>query len=228
MSARVREGGMKSLTRPQAVTGVVALVIAAVIAVVVGYEVSKSSDPVEGAEASSLVVRPDSHRLDEAADGKATLVEFLDFECEGCLAAYPFVEGLRERYAGKVTFVARYFPMPGHKNSRTSAHAVEAAARQGKFEAMYAKMYETQTSWGEQQKSQAPLFRTFAEELDLDMAQYDRDVVSTSVAERVQSDFDDGRAAGVTGTPTFFLNGERLRPTSEQEFYDAIDAALAD
>ena len=219
---------MKRLTKPQAVTGVVTLVLVAVIAAVVGPEISTSSDPVEGAEASSLVVRPDSHRLDEASDGRVTLVEFLDFECEGCLAAYPFVEGLRERYAGKVTFVARYFPMPGHKNSRTSAHAVEAAARQGKFEEMYSKMYETQTTWGEQQKSQAPLFRTFAEELSLDMDQYDRDVVSPAVAERVEGDFDDGRAAGVTGTPTFFLNGEKLQPNTEQEFYDAIDAALAD
>lgn len=219
---------MKRLTKPQAVTGVVTLVLVAVIAAVVGLEISTSSDPVEGAEASSLVVRPDSHRLDEASDRKVTLVEFLDFECEGCLAAYPFVEGLRERYAGKVTFVARYFPMPGHKNSRTSAHAVEAAARQGKFEEMYSKMYETQTTWGEQQKSQAPLFRTFAEELSLDMDQYDRDVVSPAVAERVERDFDDGRAAGVTGTPTFFLNGEKLQPNTEQEFYDAIDAALAD
>lgn len=219
---------MKRLTKPQAVTGVVTLVLVAVIAAVVGLEISTSSDPVEGAEASSLVVRPDSHRLDEASDGKVTLVEFLDFECEGCLAAYPFVEGLRERYVDKVTFVARYFPMPGHKNSRTSAHAVEAAARQGKFEEMYSKMYETQTTWGEQQKSQAPLFRTFAEELSLDMDQYDRDVVSPAVAERVQRDFDDGRAAGVTGTPTFFLNGEKLQPNTEQEFYEAIDAALAD
>lgn len=218
---------MKQLTRPQAVTGVVALVVAAVIAAVIGYELTSSPEPAEADEVSSVVVRPDSHRLDEASDGKVTLVEFLDFECEACLAAYPFVEDLRERYAGKVSFVARYFPMPGHKNSRTSAHAVEAAARQGKFEAMYSKMYETQTTWGERQDSQAALFRTFADELGLGMDQYDSDVVSASVAERVQKDFDDGRAAGVTGTPTFFLNGVKLQPDTEQEFRDAIDAALA-
>lgn len=208
-------------------TAIVTVAIVAVIAAVVGYEVTTSTEPAEGAELSSVVVRPDSHRLDEASDGKVTLVEFLDFECEGCLMAYPFVEGLRDQYAGKVTFAVRYFPMPGHKNSRTAAHAVEAAARQGKFEEMYSKMYETQTTWGEKQDSQAARFRTFAVGMGLDMEQYDRDVVSDSVAERVQSDVDDGLAAGVTGTPTFFLNGERLRAATEQEFYDAIDAALA-
>lgn len=218
---------MKQLTRPQTVTAVVTVAIVAVIAVVVGYEVTTSPEPADGAELSNIVVRPDSHRLDEAAQGSATFVEFLDFECEGCLMAYPFVEGLREQYADKVTFVVRYFPMPGHKNSRNAAHAVEAAARQGAFEAMFAKMYQTQPTWGEKQESQAALFRTFAADLGLDLKRYDKDVVSPSVADRVQRDVDDGMAAGVDGTPTFFLDGKRLRAATEQDFYDAMDEAVA-
>lgn len=65
------------------------------------------------------------------------LVEFLDFECESCGALFPIVEQLRSDYAGEITYVVRYFPLPGHVNSMNAAVAAEAAAQQGEFEAMY-------------------------------------------------------------------------------------------
>lgn len=194
---------------------------------VFAYQTLAKDEPAAAA-VRDAVVRADSHRLSTADDGKVTLVEFLDFECESCGAAYPFVEQLREKYEGRVTFVARYFPVPSHRNAENAAHAVESAARQGKFEEMYQRMFETQSEWGEQQDSRASLFRTFAEDLGLDMEQYDKDVKSSSVAQRVQKDLDDGKAVGVTGTPTFFLNGEKLAATSAEEFTAAIDKALAE
>lgn len=69
--------------------------------------------------------------------------------------------------------MARYVPMPGHANAENAAVAVEAAAQQGRFEDMYDRMYETQPEWGEEQESQAAVFRGFAEEMGLDMAAYD-------------------------------------------------------
>ena len=210
------------------ITLIVILLAAVVVAGIVTYEVSKPSQAPTDAAQSNAVVRADSHRLSTAADDKVTLVEFLDFECEACRAAFPFVESLRETYDGQVTFVARYFPIDSHVNARNAAHAVEAAARQGKFEDMYKRMYETQADWGESQDSQAALFRSFAEDLDLDMATFDADVNSPEVAERVQNDVDDGLALGVSGTPTFFLNGKMLQPETTEDFTDAIDAALAE
>nr|WP_246215467.1 thioredoxin domain-containing protein [Modestobacter muralis] len=177
--------------------------------------------------ANAAVVREDSHRLSSAADGRVTLVEFLDFECEGCLAAYPFVEELRQTYEGRITFVARYFPMPGHANAENAAVAVEAAAQQDRFEDMYDRMYETQGQWGEKQDSQAAVFRGFAEELGLDMADFDATVAAPETLERVLRDREDGIALGVEGTPTFFLNGEKLSVTTTDEFIEALDAALA-
>ncbi|MFQ1004356.1 DsbA family protein [Modestobacter sp. SSW1-42] len=177
--------------------------------------------------ANAAVVREDSHRLSSAADGRVTLVEFLDFECEGCLAAYPFVEELRQAYDGRITFVARYFPMPGHANAENAAVAVEAAAQQDRFEDMYDRMYETQSQWGEKQDSQAAVFRGFAEELGLDMAAFDAAVAAPETLERVLRDREDGIALGVEGTPTFFLNGQKLRVTTTDEFIEALDAALA-
>lgn len=193
----------------------------------------RAADPADASEAGAgtastagRLVRADSHRLGPAGTGKAVLVEFLDFECESCRAAYPVVEDLRAKYAGKVDFVVRYFPIPSHANAVNSALAVEAAAQQGKFEDMYKRMYDTQETWGEQQDSKASLFRGFAQELGLDMAAYDKAVAAKATQERVERDRQDGLDLGVEGTPTFFLNGKKLQPSSVQDFRDQIDAAL--
>ena len=172
------------------------------------------------------MVRDDSHRLSVAESGDVTLVEFLDFECEACGAAYPFVEELRREYGDRVTFVARYFPLPGHPNSEVAAVAVEAAAQQGAFEVMYQRMFETQETWSHQQDSQAHVFRQFADDLDLDLDAYDAAVADPATLERVLRDKADGVALGVEGTPTFFLNGEQLQVSSTEEFRAAIEDAI--
>jgi protein-disulfide isomerase len=207
-----------------------ALVAAFVVAVAVFLGVANRGGDASGttAEGDSVVVRDNSHRLSTAADGRVTLVEFLDFECESCRAAYPFIEQLREDYDGRVTFVARYFPMPGHANAENAAVAVEAAAQQGRFEDMYHRMYETQAEWGEQQESKAALFRTFAEEMGLDMDDYDAAIDNPTTLDRVLQDREDGLALDVQGTPTFFLNGEKVRVETPEQFIELIDAALAD
>ena len=175
--------------------------------------------PVPGA----LLVRADSHRLGVPAGDRVRFVEFLDFECEACRAAFPTVERLRAEYAGRVDFVARYFPLPGHANAEPAAAAVEAAARQGRFEPMYRTMYETQALWGDQRVPHAATFRGFAERLGLDMAAYDRDVADPRVLERVLGDRDDGISVGVQGTPTIFIND---RPVDGDRSYPALKAAL--
>ncbi|ADX75174.1 protein-disulfide isomerase (plasmid) [Pseudarthrobacter phenanthrenivorans Sphe3] len=164
------------------------------------------------------LVLENSHRVTSPSTEKAQLVEFLDFECEACRAAEPVVAELKAEFGDEVTFIHRYFPLPGHKNSGQAALAVEAAAQQGKYEQMYAKMFETQPQWGEKQEFQNALFRTFAEELGLDMEQYDVTVAAEETKERIRKDIADGKALGVTGTPTFFLNGEKLTLNSVEEF----------
>jgi protein-disulfide isomerase len=177
---------------------------------------------------TAQAVRDDSHRLSTAADGKVTVVEFLDFECEACGAAYPGVEKLRAEYGDKITYVVRYFPIASHPNAFNAAHAAEAAARQGKFEDMYVKLFDNQTQWGHTEESRAPVFEQYAQELGLDMATFKTDVASAEVAERVKSDFADGQALGVSGTPTFFINGEKFtgQPTYET-LKSTIDTALS-
>lgn len=183
--------------------------------------------PTKGEVRPELVVNDDSHRLSEAPAGSPVFVEFLDFECEACRAAYPLVEKLRADYAGRVEFVIRYFPVDGHANAMNAALAVEAAARQDKLEAMYSKMYETQSQWGEQQESRAPLFREFADGLGLDLDRYDADVASAAVTSRVERDRQEGIELGVQGKPTFFLDGVTIQPSSEGDLRAMFDKAIA-
>lgn len=211
--------------RSVAIIGAFALVLLGILSLGAITDNDPAPAPTTGSE--SQVVRDDSHVLGEEGDSGVTFVEFLDFECEGCRAAYPAVEQLREEYAGRVTFVARYFPMPGHFNGERAARAVEAAAQQGKFEDMYHRMYETQTEWGEQQTPHDDTFRGFAGDLGLDMEQWEADYNDPATAERVAKDMADGQALGVQGTPTFFVNGERLNPRTYEDLTDALDAALA-
>lgn len=91
---------------------------------------------------------------------------------------------------------------------------------------MVDKMFATQLQWGEQQESQAALFRTFAEELGLDMARYDTAITDDSTKKRIRQDVADGKALGVTGTPTFFLNGQKLTLNSEEEFRQLLNDAM--
>ncbi|WP_074259478.1 DsbA family protein [Agromyces cerinus] len=217
---------MKNSTKIQlAVIG--GLVIAAV-GIVFAVTANQPPAAAPGAAAPATpVVAENSHRLDVAEDGSVTFTEFLDFECEVCGAVHPFVEELRADYAGEVTFVTRYFPMPGHTNSRTAAIAVEAAAQQGKFEEMYDRMFETQAEWGEQQVSKADVFRQYAADLGLNMAAYDEAVADPATEARVQFDFDAAVALGAEGTPTIFINDELVPLTSPDDIRAALDRAVA-
>jgi len=192
-----------------------------------GQNAAQGSGPTTAEEAGELVVRPNSRVLSKAPNEQAVLVEFLDFECEGCGAAYPVVEELRAEYADTVTFVTRYFPLPGHRNAMPAAVAVEAAAQQGEYEAMYQRMFETQAQWGEATEDKSPVFRGYAEELGLDMAAYDKAVADPATRARVEADVADGIALGVQGTPTFFLDGEMLTLTSLEQFRAEVDAAAS-
>ncbi len=203
----------------------------AVIAVVSAFLLMSRTADEKPSEAQAdagpaQVVRENSHRLNDVPDAKVTFVEFLDFECEGCRAAYPVVEQLRGEYGDRVEFVLRYFPLSGHFNAERAARAVEAAAQQGQLEAMYHKMYVTQPEWGEQRTPADDVFRGFATELGLDMTAFDAAYDDPATLQRIRLDLDDGEALGVQGTPTFFINGDQVRLRGPDDLRNAIEDAL--
>lgn len=178
-----------------------------------------------GAPDSGLVARlvyPDSPTLGPET-APVTLVEFLDPECESCRAAYPFVKNLLAEYAGKVRLVVRY--VPGHGNSALAAVAIEEAGRQGRYWEALELFFDRQPEWGEQQEPQTEAFVRYAGELGLDVDRLRAALASPDLT-KIERDAADGRALGIRGTPTFFVNGTMVEELSEQALRTAIDGAL--
>jgi protein-disulfide isomerase len=150
-------------------------------------------------------------------DARVTLVQYADFECLHCGRAFPILRELRESMGQALRFVYRHFPLSGHPHAQAAAEAAEAAAAQGKFWAMHDKLFTFQLALDEE------ALETYAEEIGLDLARFRDDVRTHVHAERVRRDVESGRASGVTGTPTFFIDGARY---GDGRDLDALSAAL--
>ena len=212
----------RSVKLSLAMIGAAALVLVGFLVFTGGGDDPEPEATPTGGSNAELLVREDSPRL--ADGGEAVFVEFLDFECEACLALYPVIEDLREEYGDRVTFVVRHMPL--HGNSLNAALAAEAAAEQGEFEAMYHRLFETAEQWGHQEASQRETFFGYAEDLGLDMDRFESAYDDPATLERIEQSQRDGQALGVQGTPTFFLDGELLQPQSITDLEEAFDAAL--
>jgi|SRR3989339_1641964 len=156
-----------------------------------------------------------------------TVVEYLDFECEACRVYYPITKRLKEEYGDKVSFVVRYFPLPNHKNSMTSAMAAETAGKQGKFWEMHDILYDNQKTWGEKQVADPTLFEEYAKQIGLDMEKYKNDIATQEIKYRINRDSKEATSLGIQGTPTFFINGERIpNPKGYEDFKSLIDGLM--
>ncbi len=147
-------------------------------------------------------------------DSGVVLIEYGDFQCPGCRTFHLNFEPLMEEYKDKITFVFRNFPITTiHPNARVAAATAEAAGLQGKYWDMHNLLYERQNDWNaisvdERDKK----FETYATELKLDLDKYRTDIASSAVSQKITFDQTLGKANGVTGTPTLFLNGETVAP----------------
>ena len=163
-----------------------------------------------------------------AVSSPVVVTEYLDFECPSCAAYYPIVNLLQGEYGDRVTFVTRYFPLSGHVNGQSSAYAAEAAGRQGKFYEMEEMLFARQDQWGSKGMQTPEVFEGFAAELGLDVEKFKTDVKSDEVKARVARDKNVGTAAGIAGTPSFFVNGVKIQnPRTIEEFRAILDAELA-
>lgn len=178
-----------------------------------------------------ILVREDSYRI-TTSTATVTMVEFADFQCEACRAAQPGVRLLLEDYKGKLNFVSRYFPLPGHQHSRLAAQAVEAAGEQGKVWEMQDMLFERQDEWGSDAKPATraqvmEYFLGYAKTLGLNVDQFKQAIESGKFDAKISRDFVDAEALNLTGTPTFFINGKKVvEAPSYQNLKKYIDAAL--
>jgi protein-disulfide isomerase len=228
-------------TRGVSINTVLTVVVVVVAVVVFGgvLLVNRSDAPTGSAPGAAAVPmevlrKPDSHTLTEAGDGKVTVVEFLDYQCPACAGYYMNVtKKLEQDYAGRITFVTRNFPLQMHPLAVPAAKAAEAAALQGKYSEMYHALFDNYLSWARTEdgngasadpaRAQAH-FDEFARQIGLDLDRFHQDMNSAEVAQRIERDQADGDTAGVTGTPTIFVNGQQFTPTGNS--FAEVDAQL--
>jgi len=151
----------------------------------------------------TLPVGPRDHILGSPA-AAVTLVEYGDFECPYCGAAYPIVKQIQQNLGEQLCFVFRHFPLTQiHPHAERAAEAAEAAGAQGHFWEMHDLLFENQQSLDDRN-----LLR-LAKVLKLDIERFAHELVEGTYLERVREDFMSGVRSGVNGTPTFFINGVR-------------------
>jgi protein-disulfide isomerase len=153
--------------------------------------------------------------------GAVELVEFGDFECPYCRDAAPSVRRALDRLDGRVRFRWRHFPLTAkHPHAERAAEAAEAAGAQGRFWEMHDALFANQKALEDDD-----LIR-YAGEVGLDVARFEDDLRSRRFAAAVAEDREAGVAAGVTGTPAFFVDGVRHRGFYDVEaLVDAIEDA---
>lgn len=205
------------------------LILIAIVIVFGAILFISKKDAAAPKNADGSAVQPTNHTKGENAKG-ITLVEYGDFQCPACGGYYPIVEQVVEKYKADISFQFVNFPIASIHPSAVLAHrSAEAAGNQGKFWEMYNLLYQNQQSWTNLSAGQAgTTFRSYAESLKLDMAKFDTDQKSQATNNIINADIAKGKDAGVTGTPTFFLNGKKIENPSDLEaFNKLIEEAIA-
>lgn len=156
------------------------------------------------------------------ATANITLVEYGDFECGHCRKVNPVIRSLRRSLGDRLCYVFRHFPISSiHPNAQLAAEATEAAGAQGKFWEMYDHLFKHQGGLDHDHLLQ------FAEQLELDVDRFKKELDEHKYASKVNEDFLSGVRSGVNGTPTFFINGERYDGAWDLEsLLEAIEKPL--
>ena len=155
------------------------------------------------------------------ANAPVTIVEFSDFQCPFCSRAEGVVDEVMKKYGNKVHLVYRDYPLSFHPFAEKAAIASECAKDQGKYWEMHNAMF------GNQSKLAVPDLVETAGGLGMDKDKFKTCLDSDKFKAEVQHDFQDGQKYGVTGTPTFFINGIMIvGARGVESFSEIIDREL--
>lgn len=192
------------------------------------YFMTNRPEPPQVVEALQTTREGDHKKW--AQNSRNVLINYSDFQCPACAAAHDFLKRLEkeEGITQNITYVYRHFPLLTiHPHANEAAYAAEAAGKQGKFFEMADLIFENQEAWSKENDAK-PVFRSYAEQLKLNMQQYDKDLASDEVRQKVAADRQSGSEAGIAGTPTFFLNGQRVSVTSYESFKRLLQEKAAE
>jgi len=165
-----------------------------------------------------IKVTDDDHIQGDLDKAKITIVEFSDFQCPFCQSFHPTLEKIVSEYGNDVAWVYKHFPLDSiHPNARPAAEASECAAEQDKFWEFAGKLFENQSRLG------TDYYKELASELGLNTKKFNSCVDSGKYKDKVESDYQEGVAAGVRGTPGSFINGQ---PLNGAQPYETVKAAI--
>jgi protein-disulfide isomerase len=136
-------------------------------------------------------------------DAPVMLIEFADYECPYCQKVAPAIKKLKEDFGGKLAVAYKDFPLPMHAHAEKAAEAVRCAGKQGQFWAFHDELFSSKELDVDQLKVQARA-------LKLEAAAFDKCLDSGETAAAVQQDREQGLRLGLSGTPSFFVNGHFL------------------
>lgn len=155
---------------------------------------------------------------------KNLLVEYSDLQCPACRNAHTILRDIEASgspdfvITKKVSLVYRHFPLfQIHNYAHLAAYAAEAASKQGKFWEMTDLLFDNQPTWEKSSNPQQEYFLNYAKELKIDVDQFKKDSDSSEVKNRVAEDLKDAEQMGISSTPTFFLNGQKVDVNSFDE-----------
>ncbi|HYY57348.1 MAG TPA: thioredoxin domain-containing protein [Pyrinomonadaceae bacterium] len=180
------------------------------------YRSTRNASPVASTQSTPQPAAPNmfesySPHVRGGNNAPVTLEEYGDYQCPPCGALAPVLKGVEAQYGDRLRFVFRQYPLANHPHALIAAQAAEAAGLQGRFWEMHDRLYENQSKWSGEIDPR-PLYINYARDVGLDVDRFISDMNGQQVKARVASDRLRGNSAGVTGTPTIFINGRMLRP----------------
>ena len=159
-------------------------------------------------------------------EAKVTIVEFSDFECPFCGRAIEVVKQVEARYGKDLRLSFKHNPLPMHPDAPYAARAAIAAGKQGKFWQMHDKLFEANVA-RTPNGLKPDRIDQMARDLGLDLDRFHRDAESQETKDQVEADQAQARALGASGTPYFYVNGQRIAGAQPfEQFKLVVDSAL--
>ena len=153
-------------------------------------------------------------------DATVTIVAFDDYQCPYCARLEPTLKEVLAKHSKDVKLVIKNFPLSFHKYARKAAAFALAAARQDKFEQFHGKLFDNSSALSDAKVEE------IAKGLGLDLEKLKKDMADPAIERQISKDIADGKAAGVRGTPTVFINGRKLQKRGVAGMEELIRAAL--
>jgi len=148
-----------------------------------------------------------------SAKPKVTIVEFADFACSYCKNSFSKIREISVKHKDDVKIIFRDYPM--HEESLALAMAARCAGEQGLFWLMHDKLFQNQGAAKDQ-------LIELAKQIGADTVKFSQCLDSDKYAAQIQKDYDAGEELGVTGTPTWFINGYRVKGDIPYEVFAGV------